>query len=278
MALRASVTDRDLELPPLYRLVTLREIGDAFSHACAIAEEAGAGTLVWVRRFDVAEFAVVLEPEEPLQTARRAFYAGMNALADALAAHAPPERPIAFDWPDAIRVDRVLVGGGRLGWPAGAPEDEPPPWLVFAALVRTSVMRAGEPGLRPLLGSLDELGFEAVDAGAIVASFSRHLMAALHGWNESGFEEVEKRSLERLQAAAPSSPSPSPSPQGGGEGAFPPPLWGRDRVGAPATTLRLNDNGDLLLCRHGKEIERKSLRQALATPSWRDPKTGMPWL
>jgi biotin-(acetyl-CoA carboxylase) ligase len=256
MALRASVTDRDLELPPRYRLVTLREMGDAFGHACAIAEEAGAGTLVWVRRFDVAEFAVVLEPEEPLESARRAFYAGMNALADALAAHAPPERPIAFDWPDAIRVDRVLVGGGRLGWPAGAAEEDPPPWLVFAGLVRTSVLRAGEPGLRPLLGSLDELGFEAVDAGAIVASFSRHLMAALHGWNESGFDEIEKRWLQR---------------------ALPPPLRGRAGEGGNATH-RLADNGDLLLCRNGKEIERKSLREALASPSWRDPKTGMPWL
>ena len=68
-----------------------------------------------------------LEPEEPLAAARRAFYAGMNALADALAAHAPPERPITFDWPDAIRIDGVLVGGGRLGWPEGVAEDEVPP-------------------------------------------------------------------------------------------------------------------------------------------------------
>ena len=34
-------------------------------------------------RFDLAEFAVVLEPDEPLRTARRAFYAGMVALTEA---------------------------------------------------------------------------------------------------------------------------------------------------------------------------------------------------
>ena len=62
MSLRPSVTNRAVDLPPPYRLVTLREAGDAFEHACAMAPEAGAGTLVWVRRFDVAEFAVVLEP------------------------------------------------------------------------------------------------------------------------------------------------------------------------------------------------------------------------
>ncbi len=112
-----SATAPALDLPPPFRLVTLREVGDAFAHANEIAAEEGAGTLVYVGRFDLAEFAVVLEPDEPLWQARRAFYAGMAALADALAVHAPPERPIAFDWPDAIRVDGGLVGGGRLAWP-----------------------------------------------------------------------------------------------------------------------------------------------------------------
>src|SRR3546814_5650405 len=69
-------------------------------------------------------FAVVLELEETLAEAKRAFYVSMNALADALSFHAPPERPVGFDWPDAIRIDGVLVGGGRLGWPDEAPEDE----------------------------------------------------------------------------------------------------------------------------------------------------------
>jgi hypothetical protein len=105
-----------LDLPPAFRLVTLRELGDAAAHARKIAPKAGAGTLVWVRRFDAAEFAVVLEPSEPLKSARRAIYAGMAALGDALAIQAPPEVPISFDWPDAIRIDAALVGGCRLAW------------------------------------------------------------------------------------------------------------------------------------------------------------------
>src|SRR5580693_574543 len=103
-----------LDLPPPFRAVALREVGDAFVHAVQIAADAGAGTLVHVGRFDLAEFAVVLEPDEPLRTARRALYAGLTALADALAVHAPPERPISFDWPDAIRMGGGLVGGARL--------------------------------------------------------------------------------------------------------------------------------------------------------------------
>src|SRR6266705_6701188 len=139
-----------LDLPHPYRLVTLREVGDAFAHACSIAADEGAGTLVYVGRFDLAEFAVVLEPDEPLGMARRAFCAGMTALADALAAHAPPEKPITIDWPDAIRIDGGLVGGGRLAWPQGASEDDPPDWLVFGAMIRTVSMGEGEPGLNPL--------------------------------------------------------------------------------------------------------------------------------
>src|SRR5271169_6930556 len=90
-----------LDLPPPFRAVALREVGDAFAHAIRIAPDSGAGTLVHVGRFDLAEFAVVLEPEEPLRTARRTLYAGMAALGDALAALAPPEKPISFAWPDA---------------------------------------------------------------------------------------------------------------------------------------------------------------------------------
>ena len=158
----------------------------------------GAGTLVWVRRYDLVEFAVVLEPEEALAPARRAIYAGTNALADALVAHAPPERPVTFDWPDAIRFDGALVGGGRLGWPEGVAEHEVPPWLVFSGMIRASASRGGEPGSRPLNGALDELGFEAIDAGAIVASFARHLMAGFHEWSEVGFAPVARRWLDRL--------------------------------------------------------------------------------
>src|ERR1044071_2634248 len=83
-----------LDLPPPFDLITLREVGDAFAHAVSIAAQKGGGTLVYVGRFDLAEFAVVLEPEEPLRTARRVFYAGMVALRDALLVHAPPDRTI----------------------------------------------------------------------------------------------------------------------------------------------------------------------------------------
>ena len=115
MAMSAQRPDdlrREPILPPGFSLVALRESGDAFAHACTIASEAGAATLVWTRRFDIIEFAVVLEPDNPLREARLAHYLAMNALADALAVHSPPERPILFRWPDALIYDLGLIGGG----------------------------------------------------------------------------------------------------------------------------------------------------------------------
>src|SRR5216683_4829201 len=102
MASRLAGMEQTLDLPPGYTLVALREYGDAFAHGCDIAEEEGAGTLVWVRRYDLIEFAVVLEPDEPLASARRALFAGMNAATDAIAAHFPTEPLFSFDSPAAI--------------------------------------------------------------------------------------------------------------------------------------------------------------------------------
>ncbi|HEY3641044.1 MAG TPA: biotin/lipoate--protein ligase family protein [Xanthobacteraceae bacterium] len=235
-----------LDLPPLFRPVALREAGDAFAYAQEIAAAEGAGTLVHVDRFDLAELAVVLEPEEPLRSARRALYIGLCALSDALAALAPPEKPISFDWPDAIRVDGGLVGGVRLAWPAGADEDEPPAWLVFGAMIRLVAMDDGEPGLRSLAAALEQEGFDNPDSGRLVEGFARHLMATVDDCRETGFGAVAKRYLARL---------------------------------APARGLRrdIDENGDLLLRPlGGGKVGRRSFIAALAVPSWLDPETGGP--
>ncbi|MGL4810299.1 MAG: biotin/lipoate--protein ligase family protein [Beijerinckiaceae bacterium] len=190
--------ERKLDLPPLLRAVTLREAGDAFAHAQAIAAREGAGTLVWVRRFDLAEFAVVLEPDEPLGSARRVFLAGMNALADAIAVLAPPERPLSFDWPGTLRFDTSIIGGGQLAWPAGADEKKPPEWLVFGAMVRLYGSAEIAPGFVGLGASLADTGFEEIDAARIVEAFARHFMASVDAWQRDGFRHVAETYCARL--------------------------------------------------------------------------------
>jgi biotin-(acetyl-CoA carboxylase) ligase len=198
MASRAAFVDQPLDLPPGYTLVALREHGDAFAHACAIAAEAGAGTLVWVRRYDLVEFAVVLEPDEPLSSARRALFAGMNATADAIAAHCPPEREVTFAWPDAIMFDAGLLGGARLGWPQDCAEDDVPGWLAFGVMLRSADMAQIDEVQSAAGVSLMGEGFEMVEVDAIVESFARHLMTAFDTWNERGFEPVARDYLARL--------------------------------------------------------------------------------
>jgi biotin-(acetyl-CoA carboxylase) ligase len=221
--------------------VTLREVGDAFTHATSIANEYGAGTLVYVGRFDLVEFAVVLEPAEPLRLARRTIYAGMAALADALAVYAQPETAIMIDWPDSIFINGGLVGGGRLAWPLGSSEDAPPAWLVFGAMIRTVSMARVEPGLNPQSTALEEEGFTDVRAIQVVESFARHFMAILDSWQEQGFSVVAKSYLQR-----------TPN--------------GQDLV------RYIDENGDLLVRRVGNvEAERKELLRQLAEPAWLDP-------
>jgi biotin-(acetyl-CoA carboxylase) ligase len=242
---RARPQASELTLPPPFTAVRLREVGDAFAHATSIAGEQGAGTLVYVGRFDLAEFALVLEPEEPLAQARRALYAGMAALVDALAAQAQPETSITIDWPDSIAVNHGLVGGARLAWPPAISEDEIPPWLVFGAAIRTVSMSGTEPGLNPLVTALEEEGFTDLLASQLVESFARHFMLAIDAWQESGFGAVAKSYLERL-----------PFEQG--------------------VRRDIDANGDLLVRRMtrdlGKaEVERKPLLPRLAEPAWFDP-------
>jgi biotin-(acetyl-CoA carboxylase) ligase len=237
-----------IHLPPPFSLVRLRESGDAFSHAIKIAAASGAGTLVYVGRFDLAEFAVVLEPDEPLRTARRAFHVGMVALADALRAYAPPNKPVTIDWPDAIRVDGGLVGGGRLGWPASAKEEDPPPWLVFGAMIRTVAMTEEEAGVHPLSSALEQEGFGEAGAVQVTESFARHLMLAIDRWQVEGFDGMAREYLSRLS---------------------------RERQ----VSRRIDEQGDLVTQRIGAEkIERRNLLKALDVPSWLDPKLGGPRL
>jgi biotin-(acetyl-CoA carboxylase) ligase len=228
----------DLSLPPPFELVGLREAGDAFAHAKAIASDKGAGTLVWARRFGLAEFAVVLEPEEKLGLARRAVYAGMNALGDVLSAHAPPQCVVSLDWPDRACVDGVLVGGVRLAWPKGS-EDAPPDWMVLGVMIRTVVMNANEPGFRLSAGGLDEHGFEELSPGALIEDWTRYFLRELAEWQEQGFAAARMRWLAR----------------------------------AEKSEISISDDGDAELA--GR---RQRLKDALEQPSWMDPTTGAPFV
>lgn len=232
-------------LPPAFRCVLAPAADDAFSRARALAEDGAgdaAGTLVLVERGDILDLAVILAPDEPLASARRAFLVGMLALIDAVGTHAAPEMPITLLWPDTLMFDGARLGGGRLGQPEGCAEDAVPDWLVFSAMLVVSKTRIGDPGLTPDSTALDEEGFAPGIRLALVESFSRNLMKAFAVWEEDGFAGIGARLLAHL-------------PQAGGAKA------------------EIDRHGDALLERDGT-VGRLALAPGLSEPAWRDPATG----
>ncbi len=257
--------DARLDLPPGYNVIALRESGDAFAYARAIAADEGAGTLVWVRRFDTVEFALVLEPEQPLADARRVLYAVMNAAADAIAVQCPPERPLTFNWPTSILLDGGILGGVQLAWPDGAAETDSPDWVVAGVTIRSVVAQRHDMAdlmARPPVGlsqqldhvqrrgtSLEAEGFEIMDAESLINSFCRHFLVYLDQWHERGFVPIGQTYLARL-------------------------------VESRGEKRGLDVNGDLLVrtLADPKTAVRTALVAALASPEWLDPATGEPWL
>lgn len=237
--MRAADLDRRLDLPPLFRGMTLREGADAFRHACAIAPEAGAGTLVLARGGLTFDCAVVLEPAMPLARARVALCVGMTALADALAVAAPPEHPIGFAWPDLVRIDGARLGGVRLAWSPVVGELQAPSWMVLHAAVRLAEPPGIETGDFPDRTSLEQQGFVDQDSARLAERFARHLMAELYTWQDEGLAPVAERYLARLD-------EPMAAKRG------------------------IDPSGDLILIDEGGAETRRPLAPALAAPQWLD--------
>jgi len=184
-----------IALPPPYTLVRSAE-RDVLAEAVRRAPEEGAGTLVLHEGPGLLAFAVVLEPEQTLETAQMAFLLGMTALADALAAHCPPERAIRIVWPDEIRYDRARLGGGRFAVAPGNGPGDVPDWLVFAADLIADRDHIKTPGNWPDSISLKEEAFDPAED--IVASFASYLMLYFDRWAHDGLDAVTNRYLMRI--------------------------------------------------------------------------------
>lgn len=184
-----------LPLPPPFTLHRTETI-DVLAEGARLAPAEGAGTLVLHQSPGLLGVAIVLEPDEALAEARRAFLLCMTALADALAAHCPPERPVRITWPDEVRYDGARLGGGRLAVAPGTGEEAVPDWMVFAAELIADRDHLPEPGRYPDSTSLREEGFDAAED--IVSTFASYLMLYFDRWRHEGFDAVGNRFLMRI--------------------------------------------------------------------------------
>ena len=193
---------RALALPPPYT-AHWRSQGDVLNHACDLAADHGAGTLVWhaspsqsdAGRFD---FAVVLEPETPLAEARRAFVIAMLALGDAVAAHCPPERAVGFGWAGELLLDASRLGGMRLRIAPDTAEDAVPDWIVIGVELIADRHHLSAPGSRPKSISLDEEEF--ADPAVVLESFAAYLMLNFDRMTHEGFDPLAARYTHLLAA------------------------------------------------------------------------------
>lgn len=245
--LEADLAQPRLDLPPAFSLISPPQRVTAHQFAIDQAEDHDAGTLVWAPRPYILEFAVILAPEEPLQSARRAIFLCMSALADALASVCLPEKRISFGWPDTILYDGARLGGGRLAWPPNCREDDVPDWLVFSAMLIASKREAGDPGWTPESTSLEEERCLEGNHGELVELFARYLLLGFDGWADQGFTPAAERYLHRL-------------------------------VTEQSGKAVIEANGDLLITPQGKEAKRWPLWEALLAPAWLDVQTGKPRL
>ncbi len=156
----------DLVLPPAFTGLLAASAVDVHDEACRLAQEgAEAGTLLLAESGGTLALAVVLAPDEPLGGARRALFAGMWALIEAIGGFGPPEIPVVVSWPDTLHFNEARLAGGRLGWPEGCTDETVPDWLVFSASLIASKRHAGDPGLTPDSTSLEEEGFRPTSRG-----------------------------------------------------------------------------------------------------------------
>lgn len=164
--------------------------GDPFDKAVSRAlTGADPGLVTWSARADALHAAVILSPEQPLETAVGVFLAGPVALGDALGALAPPEVAVHHDWPGGIRVNGARCGRIR----AAAATDDPaavPDWLVLGLEIPFLPPRSREGGETPDETFLYAEGCGDVLPLPLLESWSRHLLVWINRFVDEGIAPV----------------------------------------------------------------------------------------
>ena len=144
------------------------------------------GLVVWDFDGTRLEAAIVLAPEEQLESAMAAVFAAALGLGDALGALAPPEVALHYDWPAGLRVNGARCGGlEAVASTADAAAE--PDWLVVGLDLPFLPAREGEPGSTPGDTSLAEEGCAEIGPVALLESWSRHMLVWLNKLEAGGF-------------------------------------------------------------------------------------------
>jgi BirA family biotin operon repressor/biotin-[acetyl-CoA-carboxylase] ligase len=180
------------QLPPLFRLHAVRADEDPLPTARALAEaEAEPGTVVWSRRPDRLDCAIILSTEVPYPAAFTAAYVVLVAIGDAIGALAPPGVAVTYGWPDRLEINGALAGGLRMAAdPAATPRAVPRWVLAGLTLAVASDPHIDSPGRDKDRTTLHEEGCGEIQVTGLMEAFVRHLLAWINRFEEDGLGPV----------------------------------------------------------------------------------------
>lgn len=164
----------------------------------ASAGDLGAADIVWARRVDRVELAIVLEPDVPPDRLGEVRVLLQTALIDCLGALMPSQTAIQIGWPDAILCNGAKVGETIV---IGAPPDAngAVAWCVAGLrLTMTRDLRGLEPGLVRDETSLHEEDGGELDRTIVLQSLSAHFLNVVHGWESDGIRPFIERWIGRV--------------------------------------------------------------------------------
>lgn len=172
-----------LRLPPLFQAMATPGL-DPFAVAC---DEAARGTDAGLITHDVSSgqlrAALVLAPEEALETAVAALVACSVGFQNAMGELAPPETAVFLTWQGGILLNGASCGRLRVAADSVDPAHVPG-WLVIGLEVRLTSPGDDEPGHFPDRTSLDAEGCGDVRPALLLESWARHSLVWLNGLQE----------------------------------------------------------------------------------------------
>lgn len=182
--------------PPAFSPHAITADLDPFDRAVEMAKEGvDAGTLLWSARQDIFECAVVLAPENSLESSLPVMLTASVGLGDALGALIPPVVAVTFGWPDRIEMNGGVVGKIRLVISETPNPTAIPDWLVIGFnLANAGHWQQGDGGQHAT--TLTEEGCQ-VDLLDLLESFSRHFLGWINRWQGDGVQPVQQAWMSR---------------------------------------------------------------------------------
>ncbi len=194
------------QLPSFYRLVAHEQIDSTNEEAKRLAATgAAAGTLIWAgeqlagrgrrgRRWASPPgnlyVSLLLRPACPPAQACQLNFVAAVALAEAVSALLPTDRPVTLKWPNDVLIRGAKVSGILLE--ASAALDRSIDWLVIGVGVNVGSHPADTP--YPAT-SLQREGAADATAAAVLQAFAERFQAWYETWRSEGFAPVRARWL-----------------------------------------------------------------------------------